>query len=117
MIHIKYQALFAGMRTVSHSQSGKYVSRLQIGEKQFLNHLLKVSKHKISIETSQFMLNLYLKLSLTSFKNKFQQNNWHYVNHMPVLNQEILINPELSHACIWFLKAGTNFEKVVCCIF
>ena len=29
--------------------------------------------HKISIETSQFMLNLYLKLSSTSFKNKFQQ--------------------------------------------
>ena len=27
----------------------------------------------MSIETSQFMLNLYLKLSLTSFKNKFQQ--------------------------------------------
>ena len=41
--------------------------------KAFLNHLLKVSNHKMSIETSQFMLNLYLKLSLTSFKNKFQQ--------------------------------------------
>ena len=27
----------------------------------------------MSIETSQLMLNLYLKLSLTSFKNKFQQ--------------------------------------------
>ena len=39
----------------------------------FFNHLLKVLNHKISIETSQFMLNLYLKLSLTSFKNKFQQ--------------------------------------------
>ena len=29
----------------------------------------------------------------------FSKNNWHYINHMPVLNQEILINPELSHAC------------------
>ena len=45
------------------------------------------------------MLNLYLKLSLTSFKNKFSKNNWHYINHMSVLNQEILINPEFSHAC------------------
>ena len=47
------------------------------------------------------MLNLYLKLSLTSFKNNFSKNNWHYINHLPVLNQEILINPELSHACIF----------------
>ena len=46
------------------------------------------------------MLNLYLKLSITSFNNKFQQNNWHYKNHLPVLNQEILINPELSHALV-----------------
>ena len=46
------------------------------------------------------MLNLTLKLSLTSVKNKFPQNNWHDINHMSVLNQEILINPELSHACI-----------------
>ena len=22
----------------------------------------------------------------------FSKNNWHYINHMPVLNQEILIN-------------------------
>ena len=35
---------------------------------QFLNHLLKVS-----IETSTQVLNLYLKLSLIPFKNKFQQ--------------------------------------------
>ena len=61
------------MRTVSHSQSGKYVGWLQNGEKQFLNHLLKVKNHKISLDTSQFRLNLYLKLSLTSFKNKFHQ--------------------------------------------
>ena len=65
--------LSSGMRTDSHSQSGKYVNWLQNGEKQFLNYLFKVKNHKISIETSQFMLNLYLKLSLTSFKNKFQQ--------------------------------------------
>ena len=63
----------SGMRSVSHSQSGKFVGCLQNGEKQFLNHLLKVLNHKISTETSQFMFNLYLKLSLTSFKNKFQQ--------------------------------------------
>ena len=67
-------------------------------EKSNLNHLLKVLNHKISIETSQFKLNLYLKLSLTSFKNKIQQKKpWHYINYVPVLNQEILINPELSH--------------------
>ena len=64
-------------------------------QKQFLNHLL----HKISIETSQFMLNLYLKLSLISLKNKFQQKQLALYIHMLVLNQEILINPELSHAC------------------
>ena len=42
-------------------------------KKQFLYYLLKASNHKISIETSQFMLILYLKLSLTSFKHKIQQ--------------------------------------------
>ena len=31
-----------GMRTVSHSQSRKYVGWLQNGVKQFLNHLLMV---------------------------------------------------------------------------
>ena len=71
---------------------------LQNGEKQFLNHLLKVKNHKISIETSQFRLNLYLKLSLISFKNKFQQKQLALYISYAVLNQEIMINPELSHA-------------------
>ena len=36
-VHVAY----TGMRTVSHSQSGKYVGWLQKGEKAILNHLLK----------------------------------------------------------------------------
>ena len=43
------------------------------------------------------MLNAYLKLSLTSFKNKFQQKQ-------PALYKSYAIaqsgNPELSHACL-----------------
>ena len=42
-------------------------------KKRFLNHLLKALNNKISIETSQFMLILNLKLRLTSFKQKFPQ--------------------------------------------
>ena len=41
--------------------------------KAIFKSLIKSLNHKISIENSQFMLNLYLKLSITSFKNKFQQ--------------------------------------------
>ena len=41
--------------------------------KAIFKSLVKGLKHIISIETSKFMLNLYLKLSLTSFKNKFKQ--------------------------------------------
>ena len=37
----------------------------KIEKKRFLNHLLKALNNKISIETSQFMLILYLKLSFT----------------------------------------------------
>ena len=35
----------------------------EMEKKQFLNHLLKGYNNKISIEISQFMLILYLKLS------------------------------------------------------
>ena len=66
---------------------------VQNGEKQFLNHLLKVENHNISIKTSQFMLNLYLKLSLTSFKNKFQQKQLAlYKSHASALSE----NPDQS---------------------
>ena len=94
-----YIILCTEMRTVSNSQSGKYVGWLQNAEKQFFNHLLKVKNHKISIETSQFMRNLYPKLSFTSFKNKFQQKQLAFYKSY-ARYQEILINPELSHACL-----------------
>ena len=42
LTHYLIETPFTGMRTVSHSKSGKYVGWLQNGEKQFLNHLLKV---------------------------------------------------------------------------
>ena len=50
----------------------------------------------MSIETSQFMLNLYLKWSLTSFKNKFQQKQLALYKSYASAQS---VNPELSHAC------------------
>ena len=44
------------------------------------------------------MLNLYLKLSLTSFINEFQQKQLAFYKSYASAHQEILINPELSHA-------------------
>ena len=41
------------------------------------------------------MLNLYLKLSLTSFKNKFQQKQLAFYKSYASAQSE---NPELSHA-------------------
>ena len=40
----------------------------------------------------------------------FSKNNWHYINHMPVLNQEILINPELSHACVSYILMSNSMD-------
>ena len=65
--------VIAGMRTVSHSQSEKICWWTPKVRKSILNHLLKVQNYKITIEISQFMLNLYLKMCLTSIKNKLQQ--------------------------------------------
>ena len=44
-----------------------------IWRKAIFKSLIKGLNHKISIETSQFMLYLYLNMSLTIFKNRFQQ--------------------------------------------
>ena len=53
------------------------------------------------------MLNLYLKLSLTSFKNKFQQKQLAlYKSYASA--QYFLINPELSHACCWSYLLHVN---------
>ena len=44
--------------------------------KAIFKSLIKgLKSENINIETSQFMLNLYLKFSLTSFKNKLQQKS------------------------------------------
>ena len=40
-------------------------------KKRFLNHLLKAYNNKILIETSQFMLILYLKLSFNFIQTNF----------------------------------------------
>ena len=59
------------------------------------------------------MLNLYLNLSLTSFKNKKKsKNNWHYINHMPVLNQEILINPELFFSSLYMGESDSSRDNI-----
>ena len=66
--------------------------------KAIFKSLIKGLKSQNIIETSQFMLNLYLKLSLTSFKNKFQQKQLAlYKSYASAQSR----NPELSHACIY----------------
>ena len=58
----------------SQSFSIRKICRLTLKwRKAIFKSLIKDLKSQISIETSQFMLNLYLELNLTSFKSKFQQ--------------------------------------------
>ena len=51
--------------------------------------------------------------SFGGIKINFSKNIWHYVNHMPVLNQEILINPELSHACLCIRRCRAQSNNVI----